>query len=282
MGKIRGLHSSNGKIPDRWLQELIDVINTQDKETIATVNNSITKLIGSAPETLDTLEELADAIKNNEGFIETLNRLIQDKADKTDVGNLSDLTTLEQESIVDAINELDSPMELIKTIKIEEDDVQYIDVLTADEGIHLDEFICVVSGIFSVAGRSVVAIRSNDGGNYWLHMAVTYSDSDITNSQYKTVYSYNRKISNSGFLSLRSASAVDGVRVGPDGNLVAQGIAVSTSTVNGSLVSASSNSLSHLKKGVNNLQVFTTSDSVSTFAAGTIVWLYGKKVRVTE
>ena len=222
------------------------------------------------------LSDLATTDKTS--IVGAVNEVNSLKTDKTEIGNLADLTTIEQGSIVDAINELDSSMELIKTIRLEEDNVQCIDVLTSDEGIYLDEFICVVSGLFNVSGTEIIAIRSNNGGSYWHYVSTSYSDTDITNSQYKSVFSYGKKVLGNIFLSLRT-DAVTGVKYNSDGNISSQGISSSTSTVKGCIVADNYNLI---EKGVNNLQVLTIDNSASTFAAGTIVRLYGKKVRVTQ
>lgn len=46
------------------------------------VNNAISELIDSAPETLDTLGEIATALNNNTGVIDILNQAIANKSDK--------------------------------------------------------------------------------------------------------------------------------------------------------------------------------------------------------
>ena len=46
------------------------------------INNSISELIDSAPETLDTLGEIATALNNNTGVIDILNQAIANKSDK--------------------------------------------------------------------------------------------------------------------------------------------------------------------------------------------------------
>ena len=47
------------------------------------VSSEISKLVNSAPETLDTLGEIAIALENNEGVIEVLNSSISNKVDKS-------------------------------------------------------------------------------------------------------------------------------------------------------------------------------------------------------
>jgi hypothetical protein len=50
-------------------------------------DQQIENLVGSAPETLDTLQELSTALKDNANIVDTLNNAISKKADKTSVDN---------------------------------------------------------------------------------------------------------------------------------------------------------------------------------------------------
>ena len=52
------------------------------------VNNTIANLVNSAPETLDTLGELAIAIEENQSIIDLLNKAVAQKADKVLIGDL--------------------------------------------------------------------------------------------------------------------------------------------------------------------------------------------------
>lgn len=61
--------------------------NTDQLATTAFVKAVVNALVNGAPETLDTLKELADAIQNNEDVIDALNAAIGDKADKDNVVN---------------------------------------------------------------------------------------------------------------------------------------------------------------------------------------------------
>ena len=65
---------------------------TQDESMI---NTKISALVDSAPTTLDTLKEIADAIQDNQGIIDSLNSAIGTKVDKVDGKGLStnDFTT---------------------------------------------------------------------------------------------------------------------------------------------------------------------------------------------
>jgi hypothetical protein len=69
-------------IEDRRLSTITD---KADKDY---VNQKIADLVGSAPETLDTLGELATALQENEDVVNVLNQAIIEKADKTYVNEL--------------------------------------------------------------------------------------------------------------------------------------------------------------------------------------------------
>lgn len=55
------------------------------------VDEKVAKLVGSAPETLDTLQELAVAIKNDANVVDTLNSAIGQKADQSALETLQQL-----------------------------------------------------------------------------------------------------------------------------------------------------------------------------------------------
>lgn len=57
-------------------------VNTE--EIMKEVDQKISDLIGGAPETLDTLKELADALKDNSDIIEVLNENINNKLSKAE------------------------------------------------------------------------------------------------------------------------------------------------------------------------------------------------------
>ena len=64
----------------------------------AKINTRINALVNSAPNTLDTLGELAEALQENSSVVETLNSAISNKADKTEIiksyNNLTDKPTI--------------------------------------------------------------------------------------------------------------------------------------------------------------------------------------------
>ena len=72
------------------IQEIVTVLNTKAKSTdvqtwIATaVSNAKDELIGGAPETYDTLKEIADYISSHQNVVDGINAAIGNKADKAE------------------------------------------------------------------------------------------------------------------------------------------------------------------------------------------------------
>ena len=63
----------------------VDTFNADTKADLDYVDRQIAALIGAAPETLDTLEEVARAIEENETVVDALNAAIGTKANKADI-----------------------------------------------------------------------------------------------------------------------------------------------------------------------------------------------------
>lgn len=67
-----------------FIKILLDLINarTSPAQATALAQAEIEKLIGGAPENLDTLKEIADYIANNDDVLELLNEALTNKVDK--------------------------------------------------------------------------------------------------------------------------------------------------------------------------------------------------------
>ena len=79
----------------KYNNENIATIKDLDKKAdISYVDEKVSNLVNSAPETLDTLGELAQALEENDSVVETLNSAITNKAEKTELfsRNYEDLT----------------------------------------------------------------------------------------------------------------------------------------------------------------------------------------------
>jgi len=110
-------------------KEYADELN---KETKAYVDKRVADLVNSAPETLDTLGELAQALGENDNVVEALNKAITNKVDKVSGKGLStnDYTNAEKTKLAGLQNYDDT--ELRKKIDSIEPDA-IIDVSSVDE-----------------------------------------------------------------------------------------------------------------------------------------------------
>ena len=95
--------------------EIENNLNTYKTEVAAELSNRYTKeevlrkiedLIGSAPETLDTLKELADALGNDPNFATTIITMLGEKVDKEEgkVLTTNDYTNEEKQKVESAYN----------------------------------------------------------------------------------------------------------------------------------------------------------------------------------
>lgn len=68
-------------------------VNTALSNAKSYTDTKVANLVGSAPDTLDTLEELADALKDNKDIVTVLENSIASKADKTSLDSYVTLST---------------------------------------------------------------------------------------------------------------------------------------------------------------------------------------------
>ena len=83
-------------------KELMEVVG-DNLATTNYVDNKIANLVNSAPETLDTLGELATAMEENENVVNALNAAIGNKADSSTVTQLQETVNAKAENA--ALNE---------------------------------------------------------------------------------------------------------------------------------------------------------------------------------
>ena len=107
----------------------------KDKATITYVDTKVADLVNSAPETLDTLGEVATALQNNSNVVDALNSAIGNKVDKVSGKGLStnDYTTAEKEKLSSLSNYDDT------AIKSQINSKASIDDMTAYINAHKDE-----------------------------------------------------------------------------------------------------------------------------------------------
>jgi hypothetical protein len=106
-------------IVDHRLTQAVNNLKASDEEIKKYVDESIEKLINGAPQVLDTLNELADALGDDPNFAKT----VSDKIAKVDakIGDLTKLTTENKNNIVNAINELQNEINTERQTRIAAD-----------------------------------------------------------------------------------------------------------------------------------------------------------------
>lgn len=69
-------------VEDKIPSDISKLKNDKNYATVADVSNAVASLVGGAPETLNTLGELATGLASNKAVVEVLNDAIENKADK--------------------------------------------------------------------------------------------------------------------------------------------------------------------------------------------------------
>lgn len=88
-----------------------DEVTNYHKELEAYTDHQVAALVNSAPETLDTIGELAAAFEENQDMIATLNAAIVNKAENNEVQNLSELVGI----IANNVEALQAQLQTFKT-----------------------------------------------------------------------------------------------------------------------------------------------------------------------
>lgn len=97
--ELRAVENKIPTTPDQVGADLKGAALEALVEAKAYTNTAIADLVNSAPETLDTLGELAEAFNENTNMVTTLEAAIVAKAEKDDLENLSDLVAMNATSI---------------------------------------------------------------------------------------------------------------------------------------------------------------------------------------
>ena len=87
--------------------------NTLHTEILEYVDDEVAALVNSAPETLDTLGELAIAFEENQDMVETLNAAVTNKAEKSDLENAQKSIDTNTNSINSIQTQLNGILELV-------------------------------------------------------------------------------------------------------------------------------------------------------------------------
>lgn len=114
-GILDNLSSLRTQVNGQYNQ-LTTLISQYQQECNQYTNNQIKNLVNGAPEELDTLLELAEAIQSNDSVMEALNESITKKADKTEVEELSGELVKKADS-EEIQNQIDSLKEKIEELE---------------------------------------------------------------------------------------------------------------------------------------------------------------------
>ena len=168
------------------------------------VDDEIAGLIDSAPEALDTLNELAAALNDNPNFATDIINLIGTKADQSIIGDVNNLTTTNK-TVVGAINEHET---LINS------NATNISNLTNTVNQHTSQISTInnnISSLTSTVNNQQTTINSHTS-------SINNINSQITN------------ILNGTSLPIASATQLGAVKIGSGVNVTAQGV-ISVDTV---------------------------------------------------
>lgn len=168
------------------------------------VDDEIAGLVDSAPEALDTLNELAAALNDNPNFATDIINLIGTKADQSIIGDVNNLTTTNK-TVVGAINEHETLINANAT---------NISNLTNTVNQHTSQISTInsnVSNLTSTVNNQQTTINSHTS-------SINNINSQITN------------ILNGSSLPIASATQLGAVKIGSGVNVTAQGV-ISVDTV---------------------------------------------------
>lgn len=87
--------------------------NTLHIKILEYVDDEVAALVNSAPETLDTLGELAIAFEENKDMVETLNAAITNKAEKSDLKDIQESINTNTNSINSIQTQVNGVLELV-------------------------------------------------------------------------------------------------------------------------------------------------------------------------
>lgn len=184
-----------GIVPDISHLETKENASAKLQEAKDYTDTKVAELVGTAPETLDTLKEVADAIQENETVVDALNSAIGNKANSSDV-----YTKQEVDGKIDAAtitfqyaaNESEVPAERVPgVVYLVGNETQLITFTIdgiscqAEEGMTWEEFInseyvpSELDGVFIINGNS---IDDKNGAGLWDYTDYSYGAKGVYKS----------------------------------------------------------------------------------------------------
>lgn len=112
----------------------------------AAIKAEIDKLVGTAPQALDTIYELAEAVQKNQGLVETIQQAITNKADKEEfeqlketVDGLGDLAEKSEVGYDDLDDTLQGKIDDLEGDKHDHDNMDVLEGITEDKVAEWDD-----------------------------------------------------------------------------------------------------------------------------------------------
>lgn len=100
--------------PETHIKAVVTNDGNLEQTLDKTKSEVVEELIGLAPQTLDTLEEIANAINNDESFATTIDNALKNKADKTYVDGIADDFNVKERVIAAALVDLAARIEALE------------------------------------------------------------------------------------------------------------------------------------------------------------------------
>lgn len=160
------IESSERKSADTVLSNRIATIEDADYQTGTEVDNRINEIVGAAPEALDTLKEIADALNNDPDFAATITTQLSKKVDKVEGKQLStnDYTTAEKEKLAGLENYDDTELRN----QLQQTETGVAENLTAIEKLKSGKQDTLISGesIKTINGETILGSGDIDFSEY--------------------------------------------------------------------------------------------------------------------
>lgn len=105
-GEVKNPASGVYKLIEDAVKNLTSEITSSLSSAQSYTDEKVSALVDGAPDTLDTLNELAAALKDNKDIVDTINASIALKADKSTVEELAETVSTDKQELLNAISAL--------------------------------------------------------------------------------------------------------------------------------------------------------------------------------
>lgn len=169
-----------------------DFTNDANYQTETDVNNAIQAVVGAAPEALDTLEEIANKLKNGDDVVAALTATVSAKANsadvytKTEIDNKGYLTEHQSLSAYSTTEQMNSAINDAVAPKANAADVYTKSEVDAELTKKLDATAYTPTDLSEYAKTADVTSAINDAVSIKANAADVYTKSEIDNKGYLT------------------------------------------------------------------------------------------------